>query len=204
MFLWIHERAHRSFGKESGMISSTDLRKGVCIEYNNELYQVVEYQHIKMGRGSAQISVKLRSLKDGHAIERGFQASEKFKKALIEYRPVQYQYSDGDVYHFMDTESFEQLTLDKKQLGDSVSYLKEQMNLELLTHNDQPIGVEMPKSVELKVTETGPGYRGDTASAGNKPAKMETGVMVNVPLFVQTGDTIKVDTRTGQYLERVG
>ncbi len=186
------------------MISSTDLRKGICIEYDGQVYQVVEYHHIKLGRGSAQISVKLRSMKDGHAIERGFQASERFKEAFVEYRPVQYQYNDGDNYHFMDTDSFEQLALNKKQLGDSVKYLKEQMMLELLTHNDEAIGVEMPKAVELRVTETGPGFRGDTASAGTKPAQLETGVNVNVPLFVQTGDTIKVDTRTGEYLERVG
>lgn len=186
------------------MISSTDLRKGICIFLDRELYQVVEYHHIKMGRGSAQISVKLRSIKDGHAVERGFQASEKFEKAYLEYRQVQYLYNDGDVYNFMDTDNFEQLALDKSLLGDAVKFIKEQMNLELLTCRDEAVGVEMPKAVELLVTDTGPGYRGDTASAGNKPAKLETGVTVNVPLFVQTGEIIKVDTRTGEYIERVG
>ncbi|MDO8472515.1 MAG: elongation factor P, partial [Dehalococcoidia bacterium] len=154
--------------------------------------------------GSAQISVKLRSIRDGHAMERGFQASEKFEKAFVEYRQVQYQYNDGDLYHFMDTDTFEQLTLNKSQLGDAVKYLKEQINLELLTWRDDAVGVELPNAVELLVTDTGPGYRGDTASAGNKPAKLETGFTVNVPLFVQTGEIIKVDTRTGEYLERVG
>ncbi|MEW6033245.1 MAG: elongation factor P [Chloroflexota bacterium] len=168
------------------------------------MYQVVDYQHIKMGRGSAQISLKLRNLRDGHIIERGFQASEKFTKAFIEYRPVQYLYSDGDLYHFMDTENFNQLSLNEAQLGDAIKYLKEEMNLELLVHRDEPIGVEMPKAVELKVAETGPGFKGDTASAGSKPSKLETGITVNVPLFVNKGDTIKVDTRTGQYIERVG
>jgi len=186
------------------MISSTELRKGIAIELDGELYQVVEYHHIKMGRGSAQVSLKLRNMRDGHSIERGFQASERFKKAFVEYRPVQYLYNDGDLYYFMDTDNFEQLALSKTQLGDAVKYLKEQMNLELLIAHEEAIGVEMPKAVELQVSETGPGFRGDTASAGNKPAKLETGIMVNIPLFVQTGDTIKVDTRTGEYLERVG
>lgn len=186
------------------MISSTDLKKGLCIELDGQLYQVIEAHHIKLGRGSAQVSVKLRNVRDGHTIERGFQASERFKEAVVEYRPVQYLYNDGDIYHFMDTESFEQLALNKAQLGDAVKFLKEQMNLELLTYKDEAVGVEMPTSVELKVIETGPGFRGDTASAGTKPAKLETGVMVNVPMFVQTGEAVKVDTRTGEYLERVG
>lgn len=186
------------------MIDAGELRKGLTIEIDGILYQVIDYQHIKMGRGSAQVSLKLRNLRDGHTTERGFQASERFTKAFIEYRPVQFLYADGDLFHFMDTENFNQLSLGKKQLGDAVKYLKEEMNLELLMHNDEAIGVEMPKAVELKVAEAPPGFRGDTASAGTKPAKLETGISVNVPLFVNTGDIIKVDTRTGQYLERAG
>lgn len=185
------------------MISSTDLRKGVCIELDGQLYLVVDSHHIKLGRGSAQVSLKLRNVRDGHTIERGFQASERFQKAFVEYRPVQYLYNDGDLFHFMDTENYDQLALNKSQLGDAVKYLKEQMTLELLTYKDEPVGIEMPNAVELQVADTGPGFKGDTASAGNKPARLESGVTVNVPLFVQTGDILKVDTRTGEYIERV-
>ncbi|MBI2854933.1 MAG: elongation factor P [Chloroflexi bacterium] len=185
------------------MISSGELKKGMAIELGGELYQVVDFQHIKLGRGSAQMSLKLRNMRDGHTIERAFQSTEKFNKAYVEYRPVQYLYNDRDLYHFMDTKSYDQMALSKSQLGDAVKYLKEQMSLELLMHNDEPIGVELPTAVDLKIIETPPGFRGDTAASGTKPAKVETGITVNVPLFVNANDTIKVDTRTGQYLERV-
>jgi len=185
------------------MIDAGELRKGLTIEIDGIPYQVMDYQHIKLGRGSAQVSLKLRNVRDGHATERAFQASERFARAFIEYRPVQFLYRDGDLYNFMDTDNFNQLSLGKEQLGDAVKYLKEEMNLELLMYKDEAIGVEMPKAVELKVVEAPPGFRGDTASAGTKPAKLETGINVNVPLFVNTDDVIKVDTRTGQYLERV-
>jgi elongation factor P len=145
----------------------------------------------------------LRDIKAGHIIEKSFQASEKFTKAFLERRPVQFLYNDGDLYHFMDTETYEQFAVGKTLMGDTLNYLKENMNLELLTHKGVAIGVELPLSVELKVEDTGPGFKGNTASAGGKPAKMETGITIQVPFFINNGDVIKVDTRTGTYLERV-
>ncbi|MCX6004068.1 MAG: elongation factor P [Chloroflexi bacterium] len=185
------------------MIDAGELKKGITILLDGQLYQVLDYQHIKMGRGSAQIRIKLRDVKAGHIIEKSFQASEKFAKAFLERRPVQFLYNDGNIYHFMDSENYEQFAVDKSLLGDTLNYLKENMNLELLTHKGVAIGVELPIAVELKVADTGPGFKGNTASAGGKPAKMETGITIQVPFFINTGDIIKVDTRTGQYLERV-
>ena len=156
-----------------------------------------------MGRGSAQVRLRLRDVRAGHTTERVFQASEKFARAFLERRPVQYLYHDGGLYYFMDTETFDQIPVDKAMLGDMLNYIKENLNLQVLTHKGETIGVELPVSVELKVTETGPGFKGDTASAGSKPAKLETGINIQVPFFINTGDTIKVDTRTGEYLERV-
>ena len=185
------------------MIDAGELKKGITIMLDGQLYQVLDYSHIKMGRGSAQIRIRLRDVKAGHIIEKSFQASEKFTKAFLERRPVQFLYNDGDLYHFMDTETYEQFTVEKALLGDALNYLKENMNLELLTHKGTAIGVELPVSVELKILETGPGFKGNTASAGGKPAKMETGITIQVPFFLNTGDVIRVDTRTGAYLERV-
>jgi elongation factor P len=185
------------------MIDAGELKKGIAIMLDGQLYQVLDYQHIKMGRGSAQIRIKLRDIKAGHTIEKSFQASEKFTKAFLEKRPAQFLYNDGDLYHFMDNETYEQFAVDKSIVGDALNYLKENMNLELLTHKGVTIGVEIPLSVELKIVETGPGFKGNTASAGSKPAIMETGITIQVPFFINTGDVIKVDTRTGTYLERV-
>lgn len=185
------------------MINAGELKKGITIVLDGQLYQVLDYQHIKMGRGSAQIRIRLRDIKAGHITEKSFQASEKFTKAFLERRPVQFLYNDGDLYHFMDTQTYEQFAVEKSLLGDTLNYLKENMNLELLTHKGVAIGVELPLSVELQVVETGPGFKGNTASAGGKPAKMETGITIQVPFFINAGDKIKVDTRTGVYLERV-
>lgn len=185
------------------MIDAGELKKGITIMLDSQLYQVLDFNHIKIGRGSAQIRIRLRDVKAGHIIEKSFQASEKFTKAFLEKRPVQFLYNDNDLYHFMDTETYEQFTVEKTLLGDALSYLKENMNLELLTHKGVAIGVELPVSVELKIVETGPGFKGNTASAGGKPAKMETGITIQVPFFLNTGDIIRVDTRTGEYLERV-
>jgi len=184
------------------MISSGDLRKGIIIELEGKLYQVIDYQHIKMKR-TALARVKLRDIRDGHTIEQTFQASEKFTRARLDYRSMQYLYNDGSLYYFMDNENFEQIPIDTNQLGDTVNYLKEGMSLEVSSYKGELIGVEMSITVELQVTETGPGFKGDTATAGNKPAKLETGITIQVPLFINNGDTIKVDTRTGAYLERV-
>lgn len=185
------------------MISGSELRKGITIELENKLYQVLDYQHIKLGRGSAQVRLKLRDIHAGHIIERAFQSTEKFVRARLDHRSMQYLYNDGDLYYFMDEENFEQIPLNTALLGDAVKYLKEGMSLEVLSYKEKPVGVELPVAVELRVIETGPGFKGDTATAGNKPAKLETGITIQVPLFINTNDIIKVDTRTGSYLERV-
>jgi elongation factor P len=185
------------------MIDAGELKRGITIELDGQLYQVLDYQHIKMGRGSAQVRLKLRDIRAGHTTERSFQASETFTRAFLERRPAQYLYNDGSLYHFMDTKSFEQIPIDKSMLGDALNYLKDGASLEILTHKGKPMGIQLPVSVELKVTETGPGFKGDTASAGSKPAELETGMTIKVPFFINTGDIIKVDTRSGEYLERV-
>jgi elongation factor P len=185
------------------MIDSGELKKGLTIELEDKLYQVISYQHIKMGRGSAQVRLKLRDIRSGHTIERSFQASEKFKRARLDSRAMQYLYNDGDAYYFMDEKTFEQIPLSSDQLGDALDFLKENTSVEVSSYKGKLIGVELPITVELEVVETGPGFKGDTATAGNKPAKLETGITIQVPLFINNGDVIKVDTRTGQYLERV-
>ena len=186
------------------MISTGDLKKGITIELDGELYQIIDWQHIKVGRGSAQVRLKLRDIRAGHTIERTFQAGEKFPRARLDRNTVQFLYNDGDLYYFMDSESFEQSTLSGKQVGDAINYLKEGMSLDILTYKDEPINLELPNSVELEVVETDPGFRGNTATASNKPAKLETGITIQVPLFVDKGDIVRVDTRTGVYLERAG
>lgn len=183
------------------MISGSELRKGVIIELEDKLYQVLEYQHIKMKR-TALARVKLRDISAGHTIERTFQSGEKFTRVRLDSRPMQYLYSDDDLYYFMDEENYEQIPLSTGQLGDAINYLKEGMSLEVSSYKGKLVGVELPVAVELQVTETEPGFKGDTATAGNKPAKLETGITIQVPLFINTGDVIKVDTRSGEYLER--
>ena len=184
------------------MLNAAELRKGITIELDGKLYQVIGYQHIKMKR-TALARVKLRDIVDGHIIEQTFQNTEKFVRARLDYRNMQYLYNDGGLYYFMDEENFEQISLDKNQLGDAVSYLRDGMSLQLSSYKDKLVGVEIPITVELKVTETGPSFKGDTASAGTKPATLETGITIQVPMFIGEGDTVKVDTRTGSYLERV-
>jgi len=184
------------------MIGAGELKKGIAIELDGTVYQITEYQHIKMGRGSAQVRLKLRDIKSGNSTERSFQANYKFTPAFLEKRSVQYLYSDADLYNFMDNESYEQIALTVEQLGEAINYLKEGMNLDLLICKDEPINVELPVSIELQVTETEPGFKGNTATGGSKPAKLETGLTVQVPLFIDTGDKIKVDTRNGEYQEK--
>lgn len=186
------------------MISVGELRKGITIELNGELYQIIDFQHIKMGRGSAQIRLRLRDIRGGHTIERTFQATEKFARARLDFRKMQYLYRDGDFYYFMDEENYEQMPLNSSQLGDAINYLKEDISLEVSSYKGELVGVELPITVELEVTDTGPGFKGDTATGGTKPATLKTGLTIRVPLFVNKGDIIKVDTRTGSYLERVG
>jgi len=184
------------------MLNASELRKGVTIELDGKLYQVIEYQHVKMKR-TALAKVKLRDIRDGHTIERSFQNTEKFVRARLDYRSMQYLYSDGDLYHFMDEENFEQTSLDSNQLGDAINYLKEGMSLQISSYKGELMGVEMPITIELEVTGSEPGFKGDTATGGTKPATLETGITIEVPLFINQGDIIKVDTRSGSYLERV-
>ncbi len=184
------------------MISTSDLKKGVTIELDGKLYSILEYEHIKVGRGSAQVRIRLRDIRGGHTIERTFQSGERFPRARLDRHTVQYLYEEGGLYYFMDQENYEQSALTKDQLGDALNYLKEQMTMDLLTYENEPIGVEIALSVELEITDTGPSFKGDTAQGGTKLAVTETGLTVQVPLFLNNGDRIKVDTRTGEYIER--
>ena len=184
------------------MISTGEIKKGITVEIDGTLYQIVEFQHIKMGRGSAQVRMKLRNVRRGDLIEKTVQAGERFQRARLDHRNVQFMYKDGTHYHFMDTATFDQIALDEDLLGDAVNYLTDGMVVQLDEYEGEAIGVELPASVVLKVTEVEFGIKGDTATGANKPATLETGLRVNVPLFVGQGDRIKVDTRTGEYLER--
>ena len=185
------------------MISTGELRKGVAIELDGDLWQILDYHHIKMGRGSAQVRITLRNIKRGQTIERSFQAGTKWPRATMEKRPVQFLYRDGDDLHFMDTDTYDQFMLRAEQLDDAAPYLKDGMTLDRTSYQGETIGVELPVTVDLRVTKTEPGYAGDTAQGARKPATLETGLVVSVPLFVSEGDTVRVDTRTGEYQTRV-
>jgi len=185
------------------MISTGELRKGVTIELDNELWQILDYHHIKMGRGSAQVRITLRNVKRGQTIERSFQAGTKWPRVQLENRPVQFLYRDEDDFHFMDTSSYDQFSLRGEQLGDATRFLKDGMTLDRTSHEGETIGVELPVTVDLRVESTEPGFAGDTAQGARKPARTETGLVVQVPLFVNEGDTIRVDTRTGEYQTRL-
>ncbi len=184
------------------MITPGEFKRGIAIELDGKLYTVLSYEHNKVGRGSAQVRLKLRDVRAGHTIDRTFQASEKFVRAHIDRSPMQFLYEDNGLYYFMNAETYDQIALTKDQVGDALYYLKENELVDVLTHGDSAIGVELPTSVSLKVVDTEPGFKGDTATGGNKPAKLETGLTVQVPLFIKEGDLLKVDTRTGEYLER--
>lgn len=186
------------------MISTGELRKGVIIEMDGQLFGVLEYQHLKIGRGSAQVRMRIKNVRTGAISERTVQAGEKFTRVRLDHRSMQYLYQDENHYVFMDQETYEQVPLTAEQLGDAVNYLKEGIVLEVLFYENEPVGVEMPITVELRITEAAPGFKGDTAAGGTKPATLETGVTIQVPLFVNEGEVVRVDTRTGTYLERVG
>lgn len=189
--------------KADFMISTGDLKKGISLELDGQLFTIVDWQHIKMGRGGAIVRIKLRNLRTGANLERTFDAGERFQRAFLEHRPVQYSYNDGDTYYFMDNETFETIPLTGEQLGDAKNYLLDGMQIEIVTYNDEALSVDLPPSVDLEVTYTEPGFKGDTATGGTKPATVETGLVVQVPLFVTTGDRIRVKTDTGAYVERV-
>jgi elongation factor P len=193
----------RGGAQEERMISTGDLKKGISIELDGQLYTIVDWQHIKMGRGGAIVRTKLRNLRSGSLTERTFDAGERFQRAFLERRPVQYSYNEGDTYYFMDNESYETIPLTGEQLGDARNYLLDGMQLEIVSYNDEPLSVELPPTVDLAVTYTEPGFKGDTATGGTKPATLETGLVVQVPLFVTTGEKIRVKTDTGTYVERV-
>jgi len=185
------------------MISTGELKKGIAIELDGDLWQILDYHHIKMGRGSAQVRITLRNIKRGQTIERSFQAGTKWPRASMEKRPVQFLYRDGDDLHFMDTDTYDQFMLRAETLSDAVPYLKDGMTLDRTSYQGETIGVELPVTVELTVTQTEPGFAGDTAQGARKSATLETGLVVSVPLFVNEGDVVRVDTRTGEYQTRV-
>jgi len=178
------------------------LKKGVAIELDGELWQILDYHHIKMGRGSAQVRITLRNIKRGQTVERSFQAGTKWPRASMENRPVQYLYRDGDDFHFMDNDTYDQFVLSSLQLGDAAPYMKDGMTLDRTSYQGETIGVELPVTVDLRVVDTEPGFAGDTQSGARKPATTESGLIVQVPIFVEPGDTIRVDTRTGEYQTR--
>ena len=184
------------------MISSNDFRTGVTIEIDNDVWQVVDFQHVKPGKGAAFVRAKLKNARTGAVVEKTFNAGEKVPKAHVDRREMQYLYASDDQYNFMDNETFEQTALTAAQLGDATKFLKENMSIGVMFFQESIIGVDIPNSVELTVIETDPGIRGDTATGGTKPAKLETGYVVKVPLFINIGDVLRIDTRSGDYLER--
>ncbi|HON87794.1 MAG: elongation factor P [Firmicutes bacterium] len=185
------------------MISTNDFRTGVTIEIDGQPWVVVDFQHVKPGKGSAFVRAKIKNVITGSVLERTFNAGEKLPRAHIERREAQYLYGMGDELTFMDVTTYEQVTLSREVVGEGVLYLKENTNVYIMSYEGRVIGVEIPNFVELQVVETEPGFKGDTATGGTKQAKLETGAVVKVPLFVNVGDVLKIDTRTGEYIERV-
>jgi elongation factor P len=188
--------------ERESLIDTSDFRNGLSIELDGQLYQIVEFQHVKPGKGGAFVRTRLKNIQTGAALEKTFRAGERMEQAILERKAMNFLYRQGDEYIFMDMESYDQVPFSASMLGNKVKYLKENTEAEVLTHNDRIIGVEIPFFMELEVTETDPGLRGDTASGGSKPATLEPGAVVQVPLFINVGDRIKVDTRTDSYLER--
>ena len=184
------------------MISAGDFKNGVTLEIDGNIYQILEFQHVKPGKGAAFVRTKLKNIISGGAVEKTFRPTEKFPKAHIERKDMQYLYSDGELYHFMDVETYDQIALNEDAIGDSLK-LKENEMVKICSHNGNVFAVEPPLFVELAITETEPGFKGDTAQGATKPATVETGAVVYVPLFVEQGDVLKIDTRTGEYLSRV-
>ena len=185
------------------MISAGDFRNGITIELDNNVYQIIEFQHVKPGKGAAFVRTKLKNIKNGGVVEKTFRPTEKCPQARIDRKEMQYLYSDGDLYYFMDTENYEQVALNDETVGDALKFVKENEMCKVCSHNGSVFSVEPPLFVELVITETEPGFKGDTATGATKPAVVETGATVAVPLFVDQGETIKIDTRTGEYLSRV-
>ncbi|GCE25397.1 elongation factor P [Dictyobacter alpinus] len=184
------------------MISTGDLKKGVTIEFEGQLCSILEWQHVKIGRGGAIVRLKLRNLRTGSTVDRTCDAGDKFKRVYLDRSSVTFQYQEGDQYHFMDTSTYEDIVLTEAQLGDAKNYLIDNLELDIIRYNEEPISVDLPEKLVLRVTYTEPGYKGDTATGGNKPATTETGLVVQVPLFISTDDLIRVNTTTNTYVER--
>lgn len=185
------------------MITAGDFRNGMTIEYDGNICQVVEFQHVKPGKGAAFVRTKLRNIISGGLVETSFRPTEKFPAARIDRKDMQYLYGDDDFYNFMDVETYDQISLTKESVGDALKFVKENEMCKVCSHNGNVFAVEPPLFVELEITDTEPGFKGDTATGATKPAIVETGAKVMVPLFVEIGNKIKIDTRTGEYLSRV-
>lgn len=185
------------------MISAGDFRNGLTIEFEGSIFQIIEFQHVKPGKGAAFVRTKLRNIKNGGMVEKTFRPSEKVATAHIDRNDMQYLYRDGDIYNFMNTETYDQISLGDEQIGDSLKFIRENDIVKMLSHNGSVFAIEPPLFAELEIIETEPGFKGDTAQGATKPAKVETGATVYVPLFVEQGDKISIDTRTGDYMKRV-
>jgi elongation factor P len=185
------------------LISTGDVKKGIIIELDGQLMKVLDWTHIKMARGSAQVRMKLQNVRRGDIVERTFQAGTRWPRARVDQRKVQYLYTDGDAYHFMDNETYDQFTVREAMLGDDARYLKDNTEVFVSMYDGEVLGVDLPVTVDLTVTQTDPGFAGDTATGAKKAATLETGLVVQVPLFVNAGDTLRIDTRNGEYVTRV-
>ena len=185
------------------MVSAGDFRNGITLEIDNAVYLVIEFQHVKPGKGAAFVRTKLKDIKNGGVIEKTFRPTEKYPQAHIERTDMQYLYHDGDFYNFMNVETFDQVAMTQDQVGDTLKFVKENDMVKMLSHQGQVFSIEPPLFVELEITDTEPGFKGDTAQGATKPAVVETGATVYVPLFVNQGDKIQIDTRTGEYMKRV-
>ncbi len=185
------------------MVSAGDFRNGITIEMDNNVYQIIEFQHVKPGKGAAFVRTKLKNIKSGGVVEKTFRPTEKYPQAHIERSEMQYLYSDGELYHFMNVDTFDQIAMNEDSIGDSLKFVKENEMVKMVSHAGNVFAIEPPLFVELVITDTEPGFKGDTAQGASKPAVVETGATVYVPLFVEQGDKIQIDTRSGEYMKRV-
>ena len=185
------------------MVSASDFKNGLTVEIDGDIFQVIDFQHVKPGKGAAFVRSKLKSVTGGGILERSFRPNDRMQRAHIDRKDMQYLYSDGELYHFMDTENYEQTAISAEVVGDALKFVKENENVKIMMHDATVLGIEPPLVVELLITETEPGFKGDTATGATKPATLETGAVVQVPLFISNGEIVKVDTRTGEYTGRV-
>ncbi len=185
------------------MASTSDFKNGLTIDMDGDVYQIVEFQHVKPGKGGAFVRTKIRKMTTGQLIDKTWRAGEKVEIARVEKRPLQFSYKSDDDYIFMDTETFDQMTLSEAQIGTQVKFLQDNLDVMVMTYNDRVIGVDLPDTIEATIEQTDPGLKGDTASGGSKPATLDSGAVITVPLFINEGDRIRVDTRTAKYIERV-